>query len=54
MHPKGLQETFAQLCELGRQMVMVTKVYKPKSSSLMVEKLEQNSNDKLWMKHVCP
>jgi len=33
----------AQLCGLGRQMVMVTKLYKP-NVKFMVERLEQNLN----------
>jgi hypothetical protein len=41
---KGFSRNFlAQLCGLGRQMVMVTKVYKP-NVKLMVEKLERNLN----------
>jgi hypothetical protein len=37
------KNSFAQLCGIGKQMVMVTKVYKP-NVKLMVEELEQNSN----------
>jgi hypothetical protein len=41
---KGSSRNFlAQLCGLGRQMVMVNKVYKP-NVKLMVEELEQNLN----------
>ncbi len=35
------RNSLALLCGLGRQMVMVTKVYKP-NVKLMVEELEQN------------
>ncbi len=37
------RNSLALLCGLGRQMVMVTKVYKP-DVKLMVEELEQNPN----------
>jgi glutaredoxin-related protein len=47
------RSSLARLCGLGRQMVMVTKVYKP-NVKLMVEELEQNPNVKLWLKHVYP
>jgi len=41
---KGPSRNFlAQLCGLGRQMVMVTKVYKP-NFKFMVEELERNLN----------
>jgi hypothetical protein len=41
---KGSRRSFlAQLCGLGRQMVMVTKVYKP-NVKLMVEEFERNPN----------
>jgi len=38
-----VRNSLARLCRLGRQMVMVTKVYKP-NVKLMVEELEQNPN----------
>jgi len=37
------RSSLAQFCGLGRQMVMVIKVYEP-NVKLMVEKLERNPN----------
>ncbi len=37
---KGSRKNFARLCGFSRQMVMVTRVYKP-NFKLMVEKLER-------------
>ncbi len=37
------RSSFAQLCGLGRQRVMVTKVYKP-NIKFMIKKLERNPN----------
>jgi hypothetical protein len=37
------RSSLARFCGLGRQMVMVTKVYKP-NVKLMIENLERNPN----------